>query len=176
LFCLYFCCAVSRVGSLEEKWTGKDIGVGSRRLSSKNRTWTRPPSSATRDSIASFGARWGSCSSILIAGRAISETLLIPCLKQTRRNISGSSRVRRKLIILLLDSIDMRIHRPVGDGVNDAVEPGGSQALQRMCLALFNIYSNFLPDSGPAFTGRAVNNSLAVTSRRPSRVQHSASN
>jgi hypothetical protein len=57
----------------------------------------------------------------------------------------------------------MRIHRPVGDGVNDAAEPGGSQALQRMCLALFNIYSNFLPDSGPAFTGRAVNNSLAVT-------------
>src|SRR5689334_22275846 len=40
-----------------------------------------------------------------MAARAISEMLPTPCVKHRSRNFSYSSAVRRKLIILLLDSI-----------------------------------------------------------------------
>src|SRR5690348_11334901 len=65
----------------------------------------RPSSSVTRYSSVSCGARAGCWSSKLIAARAISEMLPTPCVKHRSRNFSYSSAVRRKLIILLLDSI-----------------------------------------------------------------------
>src|SRR5580658_9181072 len=70
--------------------------------------FTRPSSSLTRDSRASRGTSAGCFSSELMAARANSETLRVPQVEHNSRKRSYSSAVRRKLTILLFDSVNTR--------------------------------------------------------------------